>query len=566
MGGATGSADGRRRWTAGRGVLAVSAIIGVVLVGVRRVDALDVVALGGGAAQNQLYTFDAVAPGTIAGPVPIGGLTAGDVVVGIDFRPSTHELIGLAVNGNTTRLYRVAPRTGAATPIGAATVMSILGATAWDVDVNPASDRLRVVNNLATDGNGGNVNNFRMNLDNGALSGSDPDLDFTAVVDAAPEVGVAYINNVATTGGVTAIFGITAGEVSDRLVQNGGSGPGFSLLQDVGALGVNTSTNGGLDIVEPDNQAFALLEVAGVSGLYAVNLTTGAATLIGTIGTGNIDFAGMAISLLEPRVQLGAASVSVSEAAGVVAITVGCTECDLHAAEVDLVTGNGTARAGIDYFPLAQTLELEPSESTATVQVFLVDDFEARGDRTFTVTLSNPSTGAVLGDPAVATVTIVDDDVPPTSTTLPATGTPVPLRLLLVKPGKLGKVVVAGPTTLPAPGGGDPTARGGALTLAGATGSVTYDLPAPGWKALGRNGTKGFRHRGPACKVIAKPQTITAVCKGGAGTLAVPDAGPVNAVLVLGDARYCAQCGGTEKGNAAKVVKRVRCAAPTVCP
>jgi hypothetical protein len=271
-----------------------------------RAVALDVYALGVGASSNTIVRFDSATPGTVSGPSAVAGLTAGDTLVGIDFRPATDELVGLAVNGNTARLYRIDPADLTASSIGAATVNAIAGATAFGVDFNPTVDRLRVVNNLASDGAGGNANNFRLNPNDGSLVNVDADIDVTGLPGGnanAPEIAVAYSNSVANAASTT-LFGLVSG--GDRLVTNGGAAPDFSTLQNVDLLGQDTSNNAGFDIAGSPEQAFAILEGGGVSRFFTIDLATGAATLVGTIGTGSIDFGGMSIRRATVR-QLAAA-------------------------------------------------------------------------------------------------------------------------------------------------------------------------------------------------------------------------------------------------------------------
>jgi hypothetical protein len=70
--------------------------------------------------------------------------------------------------------------------------------------------------------------------------------------------------------------------------------PNNGTLNTVGALGVNFGPAAGFDIVTRDgnNYALAALQPEGKtrSGLYGVNLTTGAAVRIGTIGGGRVVF------------------------------------------------------------------------------------------------------------------------------------------------------------------------------------------------------------------------------------------------------------------------------------
>jgi hypothetical protein len=274
---------------------------------------------------NTLLRFDTTTPGTIQATIAVTGLTGGDVLVGTDFRPSNGLLYGVGVNdaANTLRMYTI-DLTGATTPVSGPitpTGSTITGATFWGVDFNPTSDRIRVVNNLASDGAGGNANNIRLNALTGTLQAVDPDLNFTGLPGGAangPEVAVAHTNSQfgTRTGGTTTLFGIVSG--GDRLVINGGAMPTLVTLTDVGLLGVNTSDLAGLDIFGPNNgvnsTAFAVLTTAAVPSLYSINLTTGAATLVGAIAAGNAQLTDISIApdsapvvasgTLDGRVQL----------------------------------------------------------------------------------------------------------------------------------------------------------------------------------------------------------------------------------------------------------------------
>jgi uncharacterized protein DUF4394 len=259
--------------------------------------AFDVYGLGTGADTNLFFVFDSTNPFLFSGS-GLNGIVTGDTLVAIDVRPATSGVLALAVNGSVTRLYRIDVDTRTATPVGFAIVVSLAGATSFGMDVDPVTDELRVVNNLASDGAFGNANNFRLDPDTGALLGVDPDLDFSGVPGAAPEVAIAY-------GESGEAFGIATG--SDRLLRNGGAGPGLATLQDVGALGVDTSSNAALDIAGSPEQGFAVLEVGSVTAFYTVDLATGAATLVGNVGLGDLDLGGMALS--RPPTLLGAAEL-----------------------------------------------------------------------------------------------------------------------------------------------------------------------------------------------------------------------------------------------------------------
>jgi hypothetical protein len=257
----------------------------------------DLVALGTGANTNTLYRFAPSFPGEPA-VVPVTGLAAGFTLRGIDYRPATAALYGLAVSGNTASLYTIDPATGAAQLAGSETINAIAAPSAFGIDFNPVRDRLRVVNSFASDDGGANLNNFRL-LPEGKLAAVDSDLSFMALPGGnvnAPAAGLAHDRNNAGATATTA-FAILAG--GDRLVRLGGidgnPSPNGGALQDVGALGVDTTFNVGFDVDPVSGTAFAVLGVGGVAGVYTVNLGSGAATLIGPVGTGAVALAGLAV-------------------------------------------------------------------------------------------------------------------------------------------------------------------------------------------------------------------------------------------------------------------------------
>src|SRR5262245_51334948 len=96
---------------------------------------------------NQLLTFDSAAPATVLRAVTVTGLGAGEGLFGIDFRPATGQLYGLASDLGTARLVTVNLATGALTQVGAS--FNLLG-SAFGIDFDPTRDRLRVVNGTAT--------------------------------------------------------------------------------------------------------------------------------------------------------------------------------------------------------------------------------------------------------------------------------------------------------------------------------------------------------------------------------------------------------------------------------
>jgi len=231
---------------------------------------------------GNLVTFDSGTPGTIGSNVAITGLGAGENLLGIDRRPATGILYGL---GSSSHLYTINTTTGLATAVGPAFSPALSG-TAFGFDFNPVPDRIRVT---STD-----TSNFRLNPNDGTVAGTDTSLTYAAGdsgTGLTPRVvGSAYTNNFNGTA-VTTLFGIDSNR--DVLVMQGGTNgapsPNGGVLTTIGTgLGFNTSDLVGFDISGTTGAAFASLvaPTGGAAQLFTIDLTTGTATLVGTIGNG----------------------------------------------------------------------------------------------------------------------------------------------------------------------------------------------------------------------------------------------------------------------------------------
>ena len=239
---------------------------------------------------NTLVRFDSATPNTIISTTAITGLPVGEEILAIDFRPATGQLLGL---GSTSRLYIINAATGAAMPIGASGAFSIAGAS-FGFDFNPTVDRIRVVSNTGQ--------NLRLNPNNGTLTATDGTLAYAASDVNAGQVpnvvGSAYTNSVFNAT-MTTLYGIDAG----RNVLVTQIPPNSGTLNTVGALGVDPIDILGFDIAPGmgPRMAFAALRtMAAGSGLYTINLMTGAATLVGNIGGDEIR--GLAVEQIVPTI------------------------------------------------------------------------------------------------------------------------------------------------------------------------------------------------------------------------------------------------------------------------
>ncbi|QEL17641.1 Calx-beta domain-containing protein [Limnoglobus roseus] len=128
------------------------------------------------------------------------------------------------------------------------------------------------------------------------------------------------------------------------------------------------------------------------------NATLGAATAAGTI----LDN--------DPRPTATVGAVTAVEGT-TAAFTVTLSAPSGQTVTVGYATTDGTARAGSRYTAAAGTLTFAPGETSKVVPVSIAASAAAEADGTFTLTLGNP-TNATLGAAAMATGTIVSDDVP----------------------------------------------------------------------------------------------------------------------------------------------------------
>ncbi len=108
--------------------------------------------------------------------------------------------------------------------------------------------------------------------------------------------------------------------------------------------------------------------------------------------------------------QLEVANCSVNEDAGAVTVRVLRGDDGDLPASVDYATANVTALAAADYVAATGTLTFAPGETLKQITVGLVNDSVRELTEAFRIALSNPCSGASLGTPTEATVTITDTD------------------------------------------------------------------------------------------------------------------------------------------------------------
>jgi hypothetical protein len=261
---------------------------------------------GGG---SFLVRFDSATPGTIVDAAAITGLQPGERIVGIDFRPRTGQLYGIGIVAGATdtlREYTLDASSGVAKIIPGSTPVTALPLAAfYGVAFNPTTDRLRVVSTADE--------NLRMNPNNGARADTPTnDLDInpgglgiaSVAYDRSFDTGLAVANR-------TTAFALST--VSNTLVRIGGvdqsPSPNGGQVMNALPLGQDALGDKGLDI-DLDGTAYAALTIGVLNSLYTVSLAAGTASLVHTIGDGNLEVGGIAVvppSVIAVASDLGSA-------------------------------------------------------------------------------------------------------------------------------------------------------------------------------------------------------------------------------------------------------------------
>ncbi|MEK7954146.1 DUF4394 domain-containing protein [Luteolibacter sp. Y139] len=260
----------------------------------------------------------------------LAALAANETLVGIDYRPATGQLYGVAVNStsNNASLYLIDPMTGVASlaagavqggiqfvdAVGAVVAMPP-ASDGYGMDFNPTVDRLRV-----TSGNAGGAGiNFRVNPNTGAAvdgnlgtggtpTGTNTDGPLNGLSTGATSCAFTNSFGQPLSGGTTTLYALDPATDSLYIMnpQNSGTLTSGNLVKLNGAP-LDFTAASGFDItqegarntvsnVASPGDGWAALTVGGVTKLYRINLRTGAATAAGNIGAGTTVLVGLAVA------------------------------------------------------------------------------------------------------------------------------------------------------------------------------------------------------------------------------------------------------------------------------
>jgi hypothetical protein len=228
---------------------------------------------------QRLVTFASDNPTRVRTAGRIRGLAGDRRLVGIDCRVSDSKAYGVGDRGG---IYTLSLLDATATKVSQLTVP--LQGRAFDIDFNPAANRLRVISDSGQ--------NLRHNLDDPI--GSPPpgvtvaDTALTSPPATQPASGIsgaAYYNNDLDPDTATTLF--TLDPSRDQVAIQSPANAG--LLAATGTLGVDVEAGSdvGFDIhysqdgASADGRGLAALKVNGSYRMYRVELLTGRARLLG---------------------------------------------------------------------------------------------------------------------------------------------------------------------------------------------------------------------------------------------------------------------------------------------
>ena len=241
-----------------------------------------------------LIRVHATNPWEVRAAMPVRGMPVGEKLVGMDFRVAKGMLYVL---GRTGQLYTLDVNTAELKPLGQGRLQVPLLGVRFGVDFNPALDRLRVVSDMGL--------NLRLHPDTGAMIDfdpvapgvqADPDLRFAdgdAQHGHAPlVVAAAYTYNLKNEK-LTTNYAIDQ-RLGTLVMQGSQEGaepvesPNLGVLRTVGELGTGPLVDAAFDIADVGNTPLAALrtEADSRTRLYRLDLSTGKATLLGTVGAG----------------------------------------------------------------------------------------------------------------------------------------------------------------------------------------------------------------------------------------------------------------------------------------
>ncbi len=233
-------------------------------------------------------------------------------------------------------------------------------------------------------------------------------INFRAVRNDSPEPVLSVRNLTVSENAGSAVFEVALDVVSgealtvDYATANGTAvaGSDYTGVSGTLSIGANTASKT-VSVAITDDTLIESAETFTLTLSNAINASIGVATATATITDDDT-----------PTLTVSDASATEGSP---IEFTVTLNPPASSAVTVQYATTDVTATAETDYTPPASNAELTiaAGQTSATISISTLADSTDEDAETFTLTLSSPSSNAVLGTKATATGTITDDETPP---------------------------------------------------------------------------------------------------------------------------------------------------------
>ena len=298
----------------------------------------------------------------------------------------------------------------------------------------------------ATDFNVNNVLSYTVVAGpaHGTLSGTGPNLVYTADAgysgpdsftfkanDGGKESNVATVTITVNEGGTVQFsaagyqapesaasvtitvrrVGAGAGATSVNFATSGGTAQGGASC----AVGVDYLTASGTLTWAGGDTSDKTFTVTLCDDTLAEDSETVNLTLTGVVGAASLGSPSSAVLTITDSDAAGGTfrfaepTYSVQEGNPGLVVTVERIGNTSQASTVDYVTFDLTASSRSDYIAAFGTLSFAAGETSKTITVFANEDTYIEGTEAFSITLTNPTEGAIIGQPSATTVEVIDD-------------------------------------------------------------------------------------------------------------------------------------------------------------
>lgn len=345
-----------------------------------------------GATENVVAVNYATSNGTATG--------GASCTTGIDY-VSTNGTLNFAA-GDVTKTFNITVCTDALFEGNETVNLALSGETAPAVLGTPNTAVLTITDNDAQPA---------LQFSSPTYSNSDDIAQFGVTTDElSPSVATITVTRTGATDNVVAVNYATS---------NGTATGGASCTTGIDYISTSGTLNFAAGVISQTFNVTVCTD-ALFEGNETVNLTLTSPTPPAMLGTPNSAVLTIVDNDAQPSLQFSSATYSVGEGGGTATITVTRTGATDNAVSVGYSTvGGGTALGGgacgipVDYVNSFGTLNFASGETSKTFSITICEDSTAESNETVNLQISSPS-GAVLGTPNTAVLTITDNDAAPT--------------------------------------------------------------------------------------------------------------------------------------------------------